>query len=570
MLLANPHFPWEGALRFWEVQLTVPGELDVYGAQLSGLPGVGIGFTKHVAWTHTVSAGKRFTAYKLSLVPGKPTSYLYDGQERAMTSKDATIKVLQPDGTTTDLNRTLWSSHYGPIIAFPGVGWTDATTVTYRDANIDNDEFLEQYTAMDQAESMEDLQAAHEKFNGVPLFNTIATDDKGNAWYADTSATPNLSKETIEAWTTAKANDPLVKAADDNGAVLLDGSTSSTEWVDAPGARDPGLVPYDKQPQVERDDYLFNANDSFWMPNGTHMLEGDYSPLHGPQGTERSSRTRENAWVLDDTTAEGPSGKDGKFTLDELTTAALLNEAGTARLYRQPVAEACAKVGSTTPEVTEACNTLAAWDGRFDLDSVGAVLWREFWATPQRLDFATKFDPAQPLATPNGLTDANLPVVIVKLQAAIDALKGVGQPITATLRQMQHDGRVAAGTERTPIHGGTGAEGTTNVVSYSARISTLEQIPKRPDRIGQNAQLTPDGYWVNYGTSFVMGVSFTDDGPTAKSILTYGETQDRTSPLFTSQMKRFSEKNWKTVAFTSSDIDDQKVGEAVEVSAKRG
>ena len=29
MLVANPHFPWEGELRFWEVHLTVPGELDV-------------------------------------------------------------------------------------------------------------------------------------------------------------------------------------------------------------------------------------------------------------------------------------------------------------------------------------------------------------------------------------------------------------------------------------------------------------------------------------------------------------------------------------------------------------
>ena len=38
MLVANPHFPWEGELRFWEVHLTVPGEVDIYGAQLSGCP----------------------------------------------------------------------------------------------------------------------------------------------------------------------------------------------------------------------------------------------------------------------------------------------------------------------------------------------------------------------------------------------------------------------------------------------------------------------------------------------------------------------------------------------------
>ena len=133
-----------------------------------------------MAWTHTVSAGNRFTAYKLTLVPGKPTSYMYDGAERAMKSRTATIKVLQPDGSTTPQSRTLWFSHYGPILDFPGVGWSDTATVTYRDANIDDDEFLDQYLAMDRSESMKDLQAAHRKYNGVPLFNTIAVDDKGD------------------------------------------------------------------------------------------------------------------------------------------------------------------------------------------------------------------------------------------------------------------------------------------------------------------------------------------------------------------------------------------------------
>ncbi|NLA37406.1 MAG: penicillin acylase family protein, partial [Actinobacteria bacterium] len=53
MLLANPHFPWEGELRFWEVHLTIEDEIDIYGAQLSGLPGIGIGFNENFGWTHT-------------------------------------------------------------------------------------------------------------------------------------------------------------------------------------------------------------------------------------------------------------------------------------------------------------------------------------------------------------------------------------------------------------------------------------------------------------------------------------------------------------------------------------
>ena len=124
LLLANPHFPWEGERRFWEAHLTVPGELDIYGAQLSGLPGIGIGFTEEFGWTHTVSAGNRFTAYRLRLVPGSPTTYMYGDEQRPMTATDVTVDVLQPDGTVAPVTRTMYSSHYGPMLDFPGVGWT--------------------------------------------------------------------------------------------------------------------------------------------------------------------------------------------------------------------------------------------------------------------------------------------------------------------------------------------------------------------------------------------------------------------------------------------------------------
>ena len=69
MLLANPHFPWEGELRFWESHLMIPGEVNVYGAALTGLPGVQIGFNDAIAWSHTVSSGHRFTLYRYDLDP---------------------------------------------------------------------------------------------------------------------------------------------------------------------------------------------------------------------------------------------------------------------------------------------------------------------------------------------------------------------------------------------------------------------------------------------------------------------------------------------------------------------
>ena len=46
MLFANPHWFWTGGARFWEKHLTVPGDLDVYGVNSLGTPGVGIGFNR--------------------------------------------------------------------------------------------------------------------------------------------------------------------------------------------------------------------------------------------------------------------------------------------------------------------------------------------------------------------------------------------------------------------------------------------------------------------------------------------------------------------------------------------
>ena len=82
VLLGNPHFPWNGSERFWQAHLTIPGTLDVTGGSLLGVPLILIGHNATMAWSHTVSTAFRFTPYELTLVPGSPTTYLYDGRPR--------------------------------------------------------------------------------------------------------------------------------------------------------------------------------------------------------------------------------------------------------------------------------------------------------------------------------------------------------------------------------------------------------------------------------------------------------------------------------------------------------
>ena len=594
MLVANPHFPWEGQLRFWEVHLTIPGEADLYGVQLSGLPGLAIGFNDQFGWTHTVSDGSRFTAYRLDLVDGSPTTYRYGDTEREMTSEDVVIEVRNDDGTIEQQTHTMWRSHYGPILDFPGFGWTDEATITLRDANIDNDEFISQYVGMMHAETLDDLIELNERFTGVPLFNTIATSADGRAWYADTSATPKLSDEAEAAYTASLDSDPIVAIAADNGAVLLDGSDPRFEWQEVDGARDPGLVPYAEMPQTERRDYVFNANDSFWMPHATEMLDGDYSLMHGPQRTSRTPRTRENATVLDDTTDSGSSGSDGRFDLDELADAALANRGYTARVLLDDVVDRCTTTTSVavdalegepasddaeaveglpaaTVELGAACTVLDGWDGVYDLDRSGPPLWREFllgFDNDAQLQagqlWADEFDPEDPVATPSGLAAAPAEgpdPVLVALGRAVQTLDAAEVPVDVTLGEVQQAER---GGTMVPIHGGSGVDGTTNVVGWGRGWSTLDPalvaLERTPVTTESQLATTTDGerstvgYRINNGTSFLMALEYTDHGPRARTFLTYANTADRSAPDHLAATQRFSDKDWKDVRFTVADV----------------
>jgi acyl-homoserine-lactone acylase len=575
LLLANPHFPWEGELRFSEVHLTVPGEFDVYGANLLGVPGVGIGFTEGMAWTHTVSAGSRMAGYNLTLDPASPTSYLVDGVSVPMTSSDVTVEILRADGTIDTETRTLWRSEYGPILDFPGIGWSATNVFSYRDANIDNDEFIEQYARMPTVQSIADLQELTERFQGVPLFNTVAVDDEGIAWYADTSATPQLSDAAELTYIGALFSDPLTQVAYEQGFILLDGSNSLFRWEELPDARDPGLVPYADMPMMERTDHVFNANDSFWVPNAEATLTGPYSLLHGEQNTPLSMRTRQNAAVLDPTNPTGLAGDDALFDADELRTAAFDNRGRTAVLLRPAAVAACraqpivmvpdlvapdgsVSLPAATIDLTAACDVLSGWDGIYDLDRSGPIVWRETLARFDPAAFETAgplfgdaFDPAQPTRTP--ATPNPDPTALLQAMArAVQTITEAGFSVDTTLGASQFTERSEM---RIPIHGGTGTDGVTNVVTWSDRSTSSEPAPERGDPVAAGSSLRGEGYRINYGTSFVMAVDFTGDEVAAWSLLVYGQTGDRTSDLFDSQMVAFSEKRWRQVAFTDDEIE---------------
>jgi acyl-homoserine-lactone acylase len=575
LLFANPHYPWVGANRFWEKHLTIPGQLDVYGVSLLGIPGVAIGFTRHLAWTHTVSAGERMTGYLLHLVPGTATSYMYDGKPRPMTTREVEVEVRQADGSMKRTSRTVYFSHFGPVINFPGLPWTSARAIAVRDANAEV--ATTTHEELSRARTVADARGAHVRGGGTPFTNTILATADGRAYYIDAASAPYLSDHTIKWWKTQVERDGDVKTAYGRGLMLLDGQDPQTEWITDARARVPGLVPAELAPQLERADYVFNANDSYWISHAQVRLTG-FSPVHGSEGTRRSLRTRMNARILEDVSPTGPSGSNGRFSLAELWTAGFTNRSMSAQLLKDAVVERCCTVvgqqndGKRAPLV-DACQTLERWDGKFDLDSRGAVLWREFVTQAGSAEvpqlFATPFDPADPIGTPHGLAAARdgRDIALELLERAAQVLMRAGLAFDVPLGAVQFARR---GDRRIPLHGGLGGpDGITNIVNYGPNTTTLEPDPSVAPIVEGSRFLTRDGYPINRGSSFVMAVAFTDAGPQARAVLTYGQSGDPNSPHYSDQTELFSRKGWREVLFTEQQIAAEKALKSRVVTGPR-
>jgi acyl-homoserine-lactone acylase len=549
MVLGNPHFPWDGSERFFESQLTIPGKVNVSGGSLFGVPVINIGHTDHLAWSHTVSTAFRFTPFELKLVPGSPTTYLYDGAPREMKRDVVTVTVRGSDGSLEERTRTLYSTHHGPVLTsvlgLPLFPWTPATAWAMGDANAGNFRYLNHFFETNMAQSVGELREILERNQGVPWVNTIAADSNGDALYADISVVPHVTNEKA-----AVCNTALGRATFEAlGLPVLDGSLSACEWGTDPDAVEPGIFGPGNLPKLFRNDYVTNSNDSYWLSNPAEPLEG-FDRIIGDERTERSLRTR-SGLVMVEQRLTGTDGRPGdRYTLRQLQDTVFDNRQYAGELWRDELAAFCeaspTMAGSNGPvDVSEACPVLRAWDLKDDLSSRGALLFRRFASralgavpvagTPGL--YTTQFDANDAVHTPYGLNVAN-PVVEQSFADAVSDLRGAGIPLDAPLGEWQYERR---GSERIPIHGGPGGVGVFNAINVSWTGS------------GQNA-----GYSnVPHGSSFVMAAQFTDDPDCpvdARTILTYSQSTNPNSPYFADQTRMFSRKEWKDERFCEDEI----------------
>jgi len=590
MLLGNPHQPWQGTGRFYEVHLTYPGVYDAMGASLFGLPMVNVGFNENIAWSHTISVAARFGFYELKINPANALQYQYgsdtDGNPvwRDISAEPVSIQVKMPDGSLQTRTHTFYRSHYGfimnlaPLVDTPLVQpligtWPmrTGTLLTMRDANQENNRGLAQWVAMGQAKTLDEFTQALTMI-GIPWVNTIAVDRGGKAYYGDISTVPHIDNATF-----ARCNKSLIAkiilGVSHNQVITLNGADPGCEWgedADAPAGSN--VFGYNSLPKIYRDDYVANSNDSYWLANPHQPLTG-YPLVMGTfsaEGLQQFLRTS----LANDQIAKRLDGSDGlgapKFTLETLQKVMFGSRVLGAERTLDDMLSICAEAprkrvrvdDGTWVDVTQACEVLASWNRTVTLDAIGAQVFTETWkylmeyfgedyVIHKNWFWAQPFDPANPLATPSGINKDNFiarNLVMKAIATAVKRLQIAGVALDAPWRDVQY---VTRNGEDIPIHGGYDWMGTFSVTKV---------------------ELEAGGYRnIHGGNTYIQTVTWDDSAcPQAYALLAHSQSTDPDNAFYADQTRLYSQQVWPKLPFCTPDIAAAQIGDTVHLEAELG
>jgi acyl-homoserine-lactone acylase len=532
MVIGNPHFPWKGPSRFWQMHVKGPKGYEVMGVGLAGTPLPTLGFNKDVAWTHTVTEARHFTLYQLALDPADPTRYMVDGTSEAMTP--LTVTVPMPEGKPA-VTRTLYTTRWGPVFVVPsrGITWSAQSAFALKDANRGNQRGIETWLRIGEAKNVAEIKAAVSETLGIPWVNTIAADRFGDALHADVTAVPNVTPEKAKACATP------ISGLFAELAILLDGSKAACDWDVAPGTPAPGLMPASDQAATVVKSWLTNSNDSYWLSNPA-MPHRQLSPILGKYATARSLRTRSN---FTETAALLAGGKVDHARAQALAFA---NKSLAADMAMAALDAPCLTPEALPETAWRGCKALLGWDRRFEAESRGAALFRAFWPKVARLPgvWAVPFDPADPVNTPRDLAVDKLgDKVMAALAEAVAELDAANIALDAPWGEVQ---RVMAGNEAIAIHGGPGTLGILNM---------------------QESRPAPwSGLMPVHGTSYIQIVGFDETGPVADAILSYSQSTNPASPHAADQTRAYAAKQWHRLPFSAEAIAAETIGTPKQIA----
>lgn len=310
---------------WYEVHLSVPDSLDVYGVTIPGAPSVIIGFTRALAWTFTNTESDVFDLYQETVDDSlAPTRYRLDDQWRPLRIEVEDVKGPHGERLARD---TLRYTHRGPLRRNHAGGW-----VSIRWTMLESGSGLGTFARAARAPDARDWLAAMAEYR-APAQNMLVADLAGNI--------------------AIRSNGRFPIRPSDRGDLVQAGDSSATDWTgdwavaDAPQSLNPSQG------------FLASANQQPLDPrvNGRYLGANWYAPWRAMQ---INKRLRADSAVTPD--AMRRIQTDAGNAMADIFVPALLNAAS-----KFP----------TRDTLRRAALLLAEWDRGYTRENTRAVLYEE-------------------------------------------------------------------------------------------------------------------------------------------------------------------------------------------------
>lgn len=325
ILAGDPHLSLSLPSIWYEAHLVVPGEMDVYGVTLAGVPGIVIGFNRDVAWSFTNTGADVMDYYRERLDdPDAPTRYYLDG---AWEPLDVRVeRFLGPDGELLAAD-TVRSTHRGPLLDVAGEPMSLRWTV------LEGQKELGSLMGAARARSVDEWLDAMDGWH-APAQNGMVAGRGGGIAVRSLGWFP-LRPDGVR------------------GDVVHDGTTRAADWLGrapcCPPVRDP------------EQGYLASANQQPYDPETEPAYLGaDWPDPWRALTINELLRDRE------------------RHAAQEMEAYQTHPASARARSFRAAVLAIAAQVAKRDglpPEAAAAVRLLEEWDGRYDLANQRAVLF---------------------------------------------------------------------------------------------------------------------------------------------------------------------------------------------------
>lgn len=334
LLASDPHLALSVPSIWYMVNLSAPG-VRVAGVSIPGIHAVVIGHNERIAWGLTNIGPDVQDLYREKFDAANPKRYQTPTgwKDAEVRTEEIKVRKVPTDPTTETVPLEVTVTRHGPIVVEKG-GERLALRWSALDPSLD---FVLSFHNLNRARNWKEFCAAISTFAGAPQ-NHVYADVDGHIGYYGARYIP------------------IRKRGD--GSVPYDGTTDDGEWT--------GWIPFEQLPHVfdPPSGYIATANARIVGRDYPHFISHSWAAPYRQRRIHDLLQQNKKFTIQDFRAIQGDDYSIG----GKLFADALL------KLFNGAQAPATAVNGNGGSTLSATLGTIAAWDGRAEPNSRGALL----------------------------------------------------------------------------------------------------------------------------------------------------------------------------------------------------